>query len=76
VDEIGDQFWMVFNPARKWKHPPRKQYPKLAEAMRDARALSEQFPGQRFYVLQAIGVETVPKPVVVDAPAELEAVAG
>lgn len=69
LEPIDDSvFWMVFNPARKWKHPPRKQYRKLSEAMRDAKGLSETYPGQKFYILQCIGLEAVPAPAATKSP--------
>lgn len=54
--EPPETFWMICNPCRA-RHPPRKRYRKLAEAIADQQALAKEHPGQRFFLLQAMTLE-------------------
>lgn len=50
-----EQFWMVWNPMG-W--PPKFRHESEDSALREAKRLARNNPGQQFYVLEAVsGVE-------------------
>ena len=52
-----DQFWMVWNPLG---YQPRMKHWNEDAAVREAKRLARENPGQQFYVLEAIaGVEKI-----------------
>lgn len=46
------QFWMVWNPHRD---PPKHRHESPQQAKVEAERLAREHPGNRFYVLQAVG---------------------
>lgn len=46
------KFWMVWNSNGK---QPKKRYPTLVDASKDASELAVKQPGDKFYVLEALG---------------------
>lgn len=58
--QIG--FWMVManEPGR---HPPTVRHSDYQTAVREAKRLALKVPGEKFFVLAAVGVANTPEPV-------------
>ncbi len=59
--EIG--FWMVMSNAYD-RAPPRVRHCDYRTAVGEAKRLAMKNPGERFFVLAAVGVAHTPEPVV------------
>lgn len=53
---MSDQFWMVWNPNR---NPPMFMHATEVAAEAEAERLAKLNPGERFFVLEAIGLRVV-----------------
>lgn len=57
---MKDTFWLVWNLSRR---APTVTHESLASARREADRLAESTPGERFYVVKALGFSERMKPV-------------
>lgn len=63
LPQVADEssFWMVWNPQR---YAPTYRHTTAESALTEAKRLARNNPSQKFYVLQAIGLATIPEPPV------------
>ena len=50
---MDKQFWLVWNPQG---HSPTVKHPMIYQAKAEAERLARDNPGQKFYVLSAVGM--------------------
>lgn len=59
------KFWFVYQPDSRL---PRKRHRSLASAFAEANRLAAEYPGRRFYVLEALGWAWTGMPVAGEEP--------
>jgi len=60
-----NKFWIIWNPA--YPEPPKKRYETKDEARTVAVRMAQQFPGEQFFVLEALLMAEIPTGPIVQA---------